>query len=61
MHPFVYQVIIFMEFDLSYLGFHEIFFYKNLLIKIIVSFQKNKLSDVNKTYIDIRNGQKFEL
>ena len=24
-------------------------------------FPKNKLSDVSKTYIDISNGQKFEL
>ena len=29
--------------------------------KIIFLSQTNKLSDVNKTYIDISNGQKFEL
>ena len=28
-----------------------------LLLKIIFSFPKNKLSEVNKTYIDIGNGQ----
>ena len=27
------------------------------LLKIIFSFLKNKLSEVNKTYIDIGNGQ----
>ena len=30
-------------------------------VKIIFLSQKNKLSDVNKTYIEIRIGQKFEL
>ena len=29
--------------------------------KISFSSPKNELSDVNKTYIDISNGQKFEL
>ena len=28
---------------------------------MIFSSPQNKLSDVNKTYIDISNGQKFEL
>ena len=34
-----------------------------LLLKIIFSSTKNyfKLSDINKTYLDIYNGQKFEL
>ena len=32
-----------------------------LLLKIIFSSPKNKSSDVNKTYIDISNGQKFKL
>ena len=30
-------------------------------MKIIFLFQKNKLSDVNKNYNDIGNGQKFKL
>ena len=32
-----------------------------LLLKIIFSSPKNKLSDVNKTYIDNDIGQKFEV
>ena len=32
-----------------------------LLLKIIFSSQQNELSDLNKTYFDISNGQKFEL
>ena len=32
-----------------------------LLLKIIFSSHQNKSSDVNKTYIDISNGQKYEL
>ena len=32
-----------------------------LLMKIFFSSPKYKLSDVNKAYIDISNGQKFEL
>ena len=32
-----------------------------LFLKIIFSSQKNKLSDINKTYINIGLGQKFEL
>ena len=32
-----------------------------LLLKIICSSQKNKLSDINNTHINIGLGQKFEL
>jgi hypothetical protein len=32
-----------------------------LLLKIIFSSLKTKLSDVNKTYINVSNEQKFEL
>ena len=32
-----------------------------LLLKVIFLSQKNELSDVNKAYINISNGQKFEL
>ena len=32
-----------------------------LALKVILSSTKNKILDVNKTYIDISNGQKFEL
>ena len=32
-----------------------------LILKIIFLVPPNELSNVNKTYIDISNGQKFEL
>ena len=34
---------------------------KQSVTKSVSCPQKNELSDVNKTYIDISNGQKFEL
>ena len=44
--------------DNLFLGDEKMIF---LLLKMIFSSPKNKLSAVNKTYIDISTGQKFEL
>jgi len=43
--------------DISFFGRQE----NDFLLLIILSSSQNELSDVNKTYINISNGQKFEL
>ena len=43
--------------DISFFGRQE----NDFLLLIILSSSQNELSDVNKTYINISNGQKFQL
>ena len=57
-YQYLYSYRSCLRLTIRFLGGLESDFQKK---KVIFSSPENKLSDISKTYIDITNGQKFEL